>query len=263
MTPVPLILISNDDGIDAPGILALAAAAEALGEVWMVAPDREQSARSHALTMHEPLRASPRGPRAYAVSGTPADSVYIAVHHLLPRPPALMLSGINRGPNLGDDTWYSGTVGAARESSFGGVPSLAVSMEARPEVPDPERPWAQAAALAVEVAARMLQGEAPGLLLNLNVPDPRGAPLPALKVAPLGARHYAPLVAVQRDPRGRSYYWIGGSSAGFEDQPGSDGYHFHRGHPTLTALRADMFDAEASAALPAWLQRGAPSPAVR
>lgn len=255
MDPAPLILISNDDGIDAPGILALAAAAAPLGEVWVVAPDREQSARSHALTMHEPLRAIPRGPRSFAVSGTPADSVYIAVHHLLPRPPSLMLSGINRGPNLGDDTWYSGTVGAARESSFGGVPSLAVSMEARPEVLDPDRPWALAAALAMDIAARMIRGASPGLLLNLNVPDPRGAPLLPLRVAPLGARHYAPLVAVQSDPRGKRYYWIGGQSSGFEDQPGSDGYFFHRGHPTLTALRADMFDEAASAALLGWIER--------
>ena len=128
-------------------------------------------------------------------------------------------------------------------------------MQVHADVLDVHRPWALAAALAIDVAGRMLREGSPGQLLNLNVPDRRGEPLLPMVVAPLGARHYAPLVAVQSDPRGRRYYWIGGESEGFDDQPASDGYHFHRGHPTLTSLRADMSDHEGNVALAAWLKR--------
>jgi 5'-nucleotidase len=250
----PLILISNDDGVDAPGIHALAAAAAQLGEVWVVAPDREQSARSHAFTMHEPLRVLRRAPQVFGVSGTPADSVYLGLHHVVPRLPALMLSGINRGQNVGDDTWYSGTVAAARECAFVGVPAIAVSLEAKPGVDDGARHWAAAARLAAEVGRRVLAQGAPGKLLNLNVPDVAFDQLPPIVVAALGARHYSPLVAVHNDPRGRSYYWIGGSSSSFDDQPGSDGDWFHRGHPTLTALTIDMTDHAGTTALNGWLR---------
>ena len=250
----PLILISNDDGVDAPGIHALASAAAELGEVWVVAPDREQSARSHAFTMHEPLRVVRRAERILGVTGTPADAVYLAVHHLVPRRPALMLSGINRGQNVGDDTWYSGTVAAARECAFGGVPAIAVSLEARPHIDDGARHWATAARVAVDLAVQVLRRGAPAPLLNLNVPDRAIDALQPLVVAPLGARHYSPLVAVQHDPRGRGYYWIGGASSSFAEQPGVDGDWFHRGHPTLTALSLDMTDHAATHALGSWVR---------
>jgi 5'-nucleotidase len=231
------ILVSNDDGIDAPGISALADALAPLGEVYVVAPASEQSARSHALTMHEPLRVVPRGPRRWAVSGTPADAVYVAVHHLLPGPPDLVCSGVNRGPNLGDDTWYSGTVAAAREGAMHDLPALAVSLGLRPEVGDAERHYAVAAALAADVARRYTAARLPPrTVLNLNVPDRPAAALGALRLCPLSDRHYRPTVHENRDPRGRSYFWIGGVHEGFSEQPETDGWWFERGHPTLTPL---------------------------
>src|SRR5512135_1780894 len=127
----PLILITNDDGVHAPGIRALAEALHAIGEVWVVAPDREVSACAQSLTLTRPLRAEKVEPRVFAVDGTPADCVNLAIVKLLPRRPALVLSGINRGGNLGDDVFYSGTVGGAREGTFFGVPSIAMSLAAR------------------------------------------------------------------------------------------------------------------------------------
>ncbi len=253
----PLILVSNDDGIDAPGILALARSMTSLGEVMVVAPDREQSARSHALTMHEPLRVQARDLGtgvAWAVSGTPADSVYIAVHHLCSRTPDLIVSGINRGPNLGDDTWYSGTVAAAREGAFTGAPAIAVSLGYRREVTDADRNWWSAASLAAELAVRVMRNPPKRrLVLNLNVPDRPLEELNPLVFTGLGSRHYEPLVQVNNDPRGRRYYWIGGESSGFENQPETDGWWFHRGSPTLSALGTDMGEMPPPADVACWV----------
>ena len=252
------ILVSNDDGVDAPGIHALAQALASLGEVITVAPATEQSAQSHAISLHAPLRVEQRGPGRFAVSGTPADAVYLGVHHVCEERPGLVVSGINRGPNISDDVWYSGTVAAAREGAMCGVPALAVSLEKRP-VGDAERHWQTAAELATQVARRMLDAVAreprlatgeERLLINLNVPD---RPLDALgdwKVCPLADRHYVPQVHVNEDPRGRRYFWIGGVSKGFADQPGTDGWWFHRGHPTLTALRMQITEPRREA----WLE---------
>ena len=150
------ILVSNDDGIDAPGIHALATALEALGEVWTVAPAAEQSAKSHALTMHHPLRVSERGPRRLAVDGTPADAVYLGLHQVVPGPVDIVVSGINRGANVADDTWYSGTVGAAREGAMCGLPGVAVSLNVSSRTSDAERHWSTAAQLAVDVVRAVL-----------------------------------------------------------------------------------------------------------
>ncbi len=244
------ILVSNDDGVDAPGIRALAAALARCGDVWVAAPASEQSARSHALTMHHPLRVDARGGQVFAVDGTPADAVYLGLHHLVPGPVDIVVSGINRGQNVADDTWYSGTVGAAREAAMSGIPALAVSLDARPSVSDADRNWAAAGAFAAQLVHEVISrhtGER--TVLNLNVPDlPLDQQRP-LKVCALGARHYAPSVFVQRDPRGKPYYWVGGESSGFEDQPNTDGYWFFRGHPTLTPLHIDGTD---RIALPAW-----------
>src|SRR6185436_828917 len=127
----PLILVTNDDGVNAPGIRALAAALRALGEVWVIAPDREMSACAQSLTLSRPLKAEMLEERVYAVDGTPADCVNVALQKVLPRRPALLVSGINRGANVGEDIFYSGTVGGAREGIFYGLPSIAVSMAAR------------------------------------------------------------------------------------------------------------------------------------
>lgn len=250
------ILISNDDGIDAPGIAALAAAMAPLGEVWVVAPATEQSAKSHALTMHHPLRVSPRGPRRFAVDGTPADAVYLGLHQLCPGPVDVVVSGINRGSNVADDTWYSGTVGAAREGAMCGVPAVAVSLAVDPATSDRERRWSVAGEVAVHVVAAVVARPPPErTVFNLNVPDLPLAELGPLRVCPLGARHYAPSVHVDVDPRGRRLYWVGGVSEGFDRQPGTDGHWVHRGHPTLTPLHIEGTDRRLLAEwaeLPVW-----------
>ena len=237
------IVVSNDDGMDAPGIHVLADALGELGEVWVVAPASEQSAKSHALTMHHPLRVRSHGDRRFSVDGTPADAVYLGLHHLVPGPVGMVVSGINRGANQADDTWYSGTVGAAREGAMCGIPSLAVSLDVQPGGTDADRHWSVAAALAVQVARGILQDPPPDrTVFNLNVPDRPASALMDLKICPLGARHYAPSVHPHTDPRGRQLDWVGGESAGFDDQVGTDGYFLHRGHPTLTPLHIEGTD---------------------
>jgi 5'-nucleotidase len=232
------ILVSNDDGIEAPGIAALAEAMGSLGEVWVVAPDSERSAQSHALTMHKPLRASRRGERSWSVSGTPADCVYFAVHHLMPERPAVVVSGINNGSNLGNDVFYSGTVAAAMEGCFHGVPAVAVSLH-RPE-PIPERHWETGQLVAKRVVERVLAGVPPRLLLNVNVPNIPPERLLGVKAAVLGERRYAPMVALRHDPRGREYFWIGGDHEEFVPIEGSDGPAVEQGWATVTPIHPDL-----------------------
>ncbi len=235
-----LVLLSNDDGVDAPGLHALRGVAGALGDLLVVAPHVERSAQSHALTMHEPLRVSQRGPGVHACTGQPADCVYIGVHHLAAERPGLVLSGINRGPNIGDDVHYSGTVGAAEEAALMGIPALAVSLFTdRSQAPDHH--WDTAAALALRVARAMLADPlAPRVFLNLNVPDRPLADLAGIKAASLGRREYRPLVARNVDPRGRDYYWVGGEPMDLDPTEDTDGFWFSRGYATLTPLHPDL-----------------------
>ncbi len=213
------LLLTNDDGIDSPGIAALAAAVAELGEVTVVAPDREQSAASHAITLSRPLRVQTLGERRFAVDGTPTDCVYLALNHLLKDArPDLVVSGINKGSNLADDVTYSGTVAAAVEAAMLGVPSFAISLAARP-------PWnfGPAARFARALAAEIGNGKIalpPQTLLNVNVP-PR-ADVSRFAWTRLGRRSYGNMVEERRDPRGRSYYWIGGDELMHQNIPGSD-----------------------------------------
>lgn len=243
-----LILLTNDDGIDAPGLAALARAASPLGDCWTVAPAVEQSAKSHALTMHEPLRVTERGPQRWSVTGTPADCVYLAVHHLLPRRPTLVLSGINRGTNLATDVHYSGTVAAAREAATMDIPSVAASLwvEGEPHWDTAERVVRQ---IAQQVLAR---GLPPGVLLNVNVPDRAPGDLLGVRTAAMGRRWYQPLVEVKTDPRGRRYFWIGGDHERFDDVPGSDGPLCEAGWATVTPLRLDLTANEVLPSLADW-----------
>ena len=248
-----LVLLTNDDGVDAPGLASLAEHLAPLGEVVVAAPSTEQSAKSHALTMHEPLRVHSRGPGWFSVSGTPADCVYIAVHHLCGRRPDVVVSGINRGTNLGGDVHYSGTVAGAREALIQGVPGLAVSLDTSGPGDDRSRHWETAAMLARQVVLMMRgQPEADGAVLNLNVPDVAPDQLTRLHVTRVGTRRYAPAVAVKHDPRGRPYYWIGGDHESFCDAPGTDGYWHTRGHPTLSPLRLDPSAPELVEAIGKW-----------
>jgi 5'-nucleotidase len=233
----PLILVSNDDGIHAPGIRALARALERLGEVWIVAPESEQSSMSHAISLSRPLRLRELAPREWTVDGTPADCTYVALHHkhLLPRPPSVVVSGINMGPNLGTDVFYSGTVAAAREGALRGVPAVAFSMPSK----------ANAAACATRargfverlLAWRSANPDAPPPLANVNFPMGR---VRGVRACSLGVREYENLVEIRNDPRGRQYLWIGGPSVTNVNVPGTDTAAFEEGYVSVTTLRLDL-----------------------
>ena len=233
------ILLSNDDGIEAVGLAALERAMAPLGEVWTVAPATEQSAKSHSFTMYEPLRANPAGPRRFAVTGTPADAVYLALHGLLDHRPDLVVSGINRGSNLGTDVLYSGTVAAAREAAANDLPALAISLH----VPEGSTVlhWDTAVAVAAKVAVALIQKPLQvGIVLNVNVPNVVLSELRGFRVAPLARRRYAPLAKKSIDPRGKPYYWIGGAHERFDGEPEADGPLCLAGYATLTPMSLDM-----------------------
>jgi len=231
----PVILVTNDDGIHARGLAVLAEALASLGEVYVVAPDREQSAVGHALTLHRPLRVDRVAERKYAVNGTPSDCVNLAVLGLLPEPPVLVASGINHGSNLGDDVTYSGTVSAAMEGTLLGVASMAVSQS------DPEadgQGFDAAGEVARTVAARLLvEGLPAKTLLNLNVP--RGT-VKGVKLTRLGHRVYREKVIREVDPRGRPYYWIGAGPPEWAEDAASDISAVHAGFASVTPLHLDL-----------------------
>lgn len=209
-------LLSNDDGIQSDGLRALARALTDLGEVFVVAPDRERSAASHAISLHRPLRVHEVADGWWSVDGTPTDCVYLAVHHLLrDRPPDVVVSGINYGANLADDVTYSGTVAAAMEGAMLGLPAVAISL-----VSAGTFDFGPAAAFAASIVPAVVRRGLPkGMLLNVNVP--RGTPR-GYRITRLGKRSYGKEVVENVDPRGRKYYWIGGAETKHEDVPGSD-----------------------------------------
>ncbi len=214
----PLILLSNDDGVRAPGIRALAEALKDLGDVLVAAPDRERSAASHAISLDHPLRVDQIEPNVFSIDGTPVDCVYLALHYLVPRKPDLCLSGINNGFNLGSDVFYSGTVGAALEAALRGVPAMALSLERRSP-----QDFGHAASFSRELVESILaEGPSaiePATFLNVNMP---AGPIRGVRVTTMGRRIYRDQVSVRQDLRGRAYYWIGGPEQKGEDVPGSD-----------------------------------------
>ncbi|MDX2012987.1 MAG: 5'/3'-nucleotidase SurE [Myxococcaceae bacterium] len=213
----PRILVSNDDGIHAKGLEALVKAVEGLGEVWVVAPLHEQSATSHSLSLHDPLRIRKVAERQFAIDGTPADCVYVAVNHLMKDArPTLVVSGINHGPNLADDVIYSGTVAAAMEGAILGIPAVAFSLVSRRTfVFDHAAEFARAL-----VRSLVAQPLPPRLLLNVNMPA-YGA-IKGYRVTRAGRHSYGADVIEKEDPRGRKYYWIGGTGYEHEKEVGTD-----------------------------------------
>jgi len=234
MNRVP-ILITNDDGFNAEGLRVLEEALQPLGEVYVIAPDREQSGQGHALTLNHPLRIERRGPRHYAVQGTPTDCIYLGVHSVLAdRRPALVVSGINKGPNLGDDVTYSGTVSAAFEATLIEVPAFAVSQQ----LDHGEADFTAAGRFALQLAREVLERGMPAdTLLNVNVP--RGTPK-GVRVTKQGKRLYPGGVIERADPKGRTYYWIGGTPAEWEEDPESDFAALAEGLISLTPLHLDL-----------------------
>jgi 5'-nucleotidase len=231
-----IILVCNDDGIRSDGIQALARAVEPLGEVYVVAPDREQSAVSHSLTLHRPLRVEEVAARQFAVDGTPTDCVNLAVSGILPGRPGLVLSGINKGANMGDDITYSGTVSAAMEGTLLGIPSLAVSLVARDDFE-----FGPAAEFAARLAARMLARPLPAnTLLNVNVPAVPRERMNGYRITRQGKRRYGEALIEKIDPRGKKYYWIGGGELDFVDEPGTDFAAVQDGAVSITPIHLDL-----------------------
>jgi len=229
----PLVLVTNDDGINAPGLAALAEALAPLGDVYVVAPEREQSTVGHALTLHRPLRVDRLAERRFAVNGTPSDCVNLAVLGLLPAEPALVVSGINHGSNLGDDVTYSGTVSAAMEGTLLGIPSVAVSL-----VGPEQGGFGEAGKIARLIAMRTLvEGLPPKTLLNVNVPGgrPKG-----IRFARLGHRVYKEKMVEEKDPRGKTYYWIGAGPPLWDDREATDIIAVQDGYAAVTPLHLDL-----------------------
>jgi 5'-nucleotidase len=237
MDPRPLLLLSNDDGIHSQGLAALEAALGAVGEVVVVAPDREQSASSHALTLHRPLRIDRIGELRYVVDGTPTDCINLAINGIVPRRPTLVVSGINKGANLGDDVTYSGTVSAAMEGTLLGIPSIAVSLIGRHSF---------AFEAAAEFSRRLVgwvlaRGLPTDTLLNVNVPQlPDGAAPRGVQRTRMGRRRYGDAIVEKVDPRGRKYYWIGGEELDFVEEEGTDFYAVRQGLISVTPIHLDL-----------------------
>ena len=245
----PSILVTNDDGIHSEGLARLAAALGEIGEVSVVAPDRERSAVSHALTLHRPLRINRIREGWWAVEGTPTDCVYLATRSLMKdRRPVLVASGINMGSNLGDDIHYSGTVSAAFEGTVLGIPSMAISMIGR----GPYH-FETAAAFAVRLARRVLEEKPNGdTLFNVNVPNVKPEEISGVAVTKMGKRHYGDAVIENVDPRGRKYYWIGGTELDAENIPGSDCNAVLERKISVTPLHLDLTNHDAIARLAGW-----------
>lgn len=237
------LLLTNDDGIFADGLAVLASRLAGLGEVSVVAPDRERSCTGHAFTLHEPLRVERLRANWFSVSGTPADCVYLGALELCPKPD-LVISGINHGYNLGTDIFYSGTVAGAVEAALRGIPAIAVSMGTGAGAD-----FTVAAALcqALVVTTRSLSWPR-GVVLNINVPGPEhlpsGARCASMAWTNLGRYNYREQVEVRQNPRGQTYYWIGGPPLPNRDPPGTDADAVHRGIASVTPLSLDLTHVE-------------------
>lgn len=242
-----LILVTNDDGIHSPGLISLAERLARIGRVVVVAPDRERSAVGHALTLHSPLRADEIKPDWFAVDGTPTDCVNLGIHGLLNERPSLVVSGINKGGNMGDDITYSGTVSAAMEATLMGVPAFAVSLAARSFT---AADFSVAADFSCSLARRIFDRSLPpDTLLNVNVPPGKPA---GVELTRQGKRNYNDVIVTNTDPRGRRYYWLGGGDLGFSDIPGTDFHAVHGGAISVTPLHLDLTNYRSFETLASW-----------
>lgn len=241
---MPVILVTNDDGISSPGIKTLAKTLGTIGDVYVVAPESEQSAVAHALTLHRPLKFEKTGPRTYFINGTPTDCVIIGVNKLLPERPDIIVSGINNGGNLGDDITYSGTVAAAIEGTLLGVPSIAVSLVTGNHNGHGFREGVSASLLAAsvftgELVVKVLDRGLPGdTLLNVNVPDLEK--IEGVKITKQGKMAYDNGIQELKDPRGRQYYWIGGGVPKWEEGENTDFQAVNTGYISVTPVHLDL-----------------------
>ena len=246
------VLVSNDDGVDAPGIRVLADTLRAAGhEVLTVAPDRDRSGASNSLTLDMPVRVQQRDASTWRVSGTPTDCVHVALTGLLEDLPDIVVSGINNAPNLGDDVIYSGTVAAAVEGRFLGFPAVAVSLATTDGV---GRHYETAARAAVEIIARLLVDPLPAdTILNVNVPDVPWDAIRGFEAGRLGNRHRAESCVKQVDPRGREWYWVGPAGAEQDAGPGTDFDTVRRGCISITPIQVDLTRYQALEQVASWV----------
>lgn len=243
----PRILITNDDGIHAEGIIALEEAMQGLGEIYVVAPVSEQSGASHSLTLGRPLRIRQVDTRHWTVDGTPTDCVTLALNQILPpeERPHVCVSGINHGANLGDDATYSGTVAGALESTILGVPGLAFSL-----VANRSHDFSESIKVATQVTLKALSDGIPGgTLLNVNVP--KGIPK-GIRITKQGFKTARPVISEHIDPRGKLYYWIGEERVGFRAEGGTDFEAIDEGYVSVTPMRSDLTNHSALETMKNW-----------
>ncbi|MCE5313353.1 MAG: 5'/3'-nucleotidase SurE [Nitrospiraceae bacterium] len=232
----PLILVTNDDGVHSHGITALQNAMKEIGDVYVVAPDRERSAVGHALTLHRPLKAEEIRETVFSVNGTPTDCVALGIHKILPRKPDLIASGINKGSNLGDDITYSGTVSAAMEGTLLGVPSFAISMAGdRPFLFESALPFAQK--IARYILDKPLQ---PDTFINMNVPNIQLSKIKGMRLTRQGKRVYDNAMQELFSPGGEQYYWIGGGKPVWDSDEENDIQAVISSYVSVTPLHLDL-----------------------
>ncbi|TCO79797.1 5'/3'-nucleotidase SurE [Marinisporobacter balticus] len=235
------ILITNDDGIYAQGIYKLACALDNIANIYVVAPDRQRSATGHAITMHEPLRAEKikffdKDFQAWAISGTPTDCVKLAIEALIPEKINIVFSGINKGPNLGTDVLYSGTVSAAIEGAILGYPAVAVSLADFKDVD-----YNYAAEFCMSLAKKILDNPLPeDTLLNVNIPNCKKETLKGVNITTLGVRKYKNSFIERIDPRGQSYYWLGGEIMDEKNHEGTDIHSIKNDAISITPIHFDL-----------------------
>ena len=244
------ILCTNDDGILAYGLECLVRAAEPLGEITVVAPDREQSATSHSLTLHHPVRPIRHAERRYQIDGTPTDCVMLAVQGLMPEPPDFVLSGINHGSNMGEDVLYSGTVSAAMEATVFGIPAVALSYTGRGDVEHLEAYGPLLERLLARILAQ--DGFPRETLLNVNLPPIPADQVKGVKVTRLGRRVFSDSFTRGTDPSGRPYFWIGGGRVEWAPAEGTDNHAVENGYVSVTPLHLDLTNHALIADVAAW-----------
>ncbi len=249
-----LILLSNDDSYQSAGIKALARSMRKIGRVVTVAPMWEQSGTSHSLTLSRPLRAKKISPDVYAVSGTPTDAVMIAVYCILKKKPDILISGVNHGPNLGDDVTYSGTVAAAMEGTILDIPSIAISQAITNQVSDSYgRRFDKAARFAARLTKAVIQYGLPeGILLNVNVPDSKKTDARRFRITRLGKREYRAVITEKIDPRGEPYFWIAGHYIVTDKGPDTDYGAIQNNHISVTPMDIDLTSLESYDNMKKW-----------
>lgn len=245
------VLISNDDGVYAKGIIVLADAIKKIAIIDVVAPDRNRSGASNSLTLNAPLHLKKLDNGYVSVEGTPTDCVHVAITGLLETMPDMVISGINHGGNLGDDVWYSGTVAAAMEGRFLGLPAIAISLAS-----EDTKHYETAAIVACDLIQHLLAEKLPpATILNVNVPDVPYEELQGFEITRLGTRHCAAPTIKQKDPRGHMVYWVGPTGAEQDAGPGTDFYAIRQNKVSITPLRMDLTHYESFDNLTDWLGR--------